>query len=340
MKKHVSSVWLFSLCLLWPLASCSDTEDEGGGGSGTAPAEITSSVLPSVTDGFSPIVDNGVVTYYVENEYLDDDEPKTYMAFEMTSGSVKEAALNLVFDKEGEAKQWYELFSKLTVEDLLYEDDDDYDDDDWYSASLGKKTSTLQHSSINRNVHRLLSNFSTTSASGERLDLSVSRRGKVVYFDLETLKGVHKDDLKNLIYIWTGAAGWLVEYPQLEHFVFGSYDERSGVYTAPGIYNIKGTAYRIETSYNSEGYLNKFNTIMTLPSAQLAQFIAEEFADLSFSVGTGYIYSPNVSLSGNTITVEAAIIGDITPEMTLSILYQLDATIAQPFSMIMAYSIF
>lgn len=299
-------LYMLMVSILIPMSivttSCSkDGDDEPG-----VSTNLTSATMPSKV-GWSGNFDNGIATY-TDNNHNDPDEIPAYMAFSFKNGICNKGVVNLVLPSEAIAKQFAEMMNSGDWSGL--EDDDDYDD---YST----------RSSVSKSIFKIECTRSmlksATRSNEESLPINVSRDGNVVYMVITCVEGLTSDEIKTVVTAWTTG-----NYPS-DRVMFGKYE--NGVYVCNNMRGI-GMDYRIDTSYNSDGFCTKYTTTVKMPTRAWAQVMYQSlYEDIQYNK-TQYlqIYGglPELSISGTTIILDAVINGDLTESQVFSTIVAID----------------
>lgn len=311
--KKTNFLWSYLTLLMvgvmsFTLVSCSSDDD----GDDTPPTgssgNLVSNVIPD--EDWSGDMQNGTATY-VPYTIEEDDEMQPYYAFNFTTGVCTEAVFDIVCPDEQFAKMLEQAFK-----DGSWVDMDDDDEDDYYA---------LRSNIIPANMRAKLKTATraATDINLQDLALPVKRYGKVLYFYIDCLKGLSSEDVKELVNNWNG-----VYSDRPAKVIAGHWDETTGRYTLNKMYGIE-SSYEINTTFEN-GLLKKFVTSATFPNKTWAQMLYEVLEEQNSSLGSYFGVYPEATISGNKVTENAAIIGDVTKEQTMELIATIDYLNSRP----------
>lgn len=317
-KKMKKTNFLWSLLTLlmvgvmsFTLVSCS-SDDDGGGTPPPSDSEgLVSNVIPD--EDWSGDMQNGIATY-VPYAAEDDEDITPYYAFNFKDGNCTEAVFDIVCPNEQFAKMLEKAFkdgSWAIMDDD--DDDDDYDNYPYYSKAF----------SANMRSHLKAMTRETFDINLRDLALPVKRSGKVLYFYIDCLKGLSGADVKELVNRWSG-----ISEDAPAKIIVGNYNEATGRYTCNNMHGI-GVNYEINTTYENN-LLKTYVTNVTFPNRTWAQMMYESLEEQNNSLGYYFGIYPEATISGNKVTENAAIVGDVTKEQTLEMIAYIDQLNSQP----------
>lgn len=323
LKSSASRVGVWSACVAFALftavsfTSCSDDDDDNGGG-GSDEGGLVDSTLPS--EGWSGSELNGVLTYVPEA-----DEP-SYFAFKFENGICKNAVYNFVCESDAEARYMYSVLKDGTWVDLIDDDESDY-----YAESVrtaGVADASLKNAPLfsASKVVEVAGKFAGATRAGDFLaKYDVSRDGKVVYVNIDCLKGKTSAQVKYVANAWV--KGFENEVPS--SFLFGTWNEASGTYTCTDLYGI-GAKYEVKVS-TANGFVTKYVTTLTMPSDSWAVLIERSMEESVDGYEQIFGASPTIVREGNKVSLNAIIIGQVSTETVMDILYVIDYMNNIPF---------
>ena len=318
--KRNAILWMFGaiFCAITSLCACSDNDDEGRGNGNVDNGELVSDKVPDVS-GWSGSTDNGVCTY--TSEYADYQDYPGYYAFDFKNGTCQEAVYNMVCESEAEAQFLADLLNNATFDDLL-------DDEEIYAQ---KSLTTSQESILGQSLNYLqtLKKVMMKSAPATRADLlgiSCSQSGKVIVFALDCFKGKNGEEAQYVMKVWdTG----LVTEDLPDAPIFGTYNESTGQYVNASIMGLANSRYEINTQYEGD-ILTQFTTTLTLPNDTWAWALEENFQEQAEDYIEMFGEAPEISRTGNKVTVKAIIMDEITRTQITDYIVLLDLMMNMP----------
>lgn len=304
MKRLLSCfVAIATVCALC-FTSCKDDDpkdpDPNAGG-------LVSDKVPA--EGWSGNADNGILKYSLGE--ADEDEPNTYYAFNMKDGVCESAVVNVVMPDANIAKQ----FAKILNDGSWVNYGDDEDDEDDYYAPRHSFDMTLAV------MKRALSIRATRANLA--LPIPVKQSGKVIYVSLPNMKGLSDSDLRTVMEVWNGYAS---EIP--DHVIFGKYE--NGTYTCSNMHGMN-IDYVVNTQFNTAGHCTKYVTRITLPTEGWAQFYYEVYEEQISDFEMQFGQRPDLSISGKTVVLDAAIVGEVSRADVDAMICTLDWLNNRPF---------
>lgn len=306
MKKFINYAVAMATLLALGLTSChSGDDDDYFEPLNPEDKELVSSNVPS--EGWSGDSQNGIFKY-APAEYEPEDI-NSYYAFNMKNGVCQSAVLNLVMESATQARQLAQILNNGTWANTDDDDDDDYDDGE-YKSRPGNRPFDMTRSS-RRLVDRVYK-----SRSGVSLPMPVQQDGKVIYIVLPNFKGLSDIDIREVMELWNGNY-----YIVPDRIIFGKY--QNGVYTCNNMHGMN-IDYKIETGFNSDGFCTKYTTSVTLPTESWAELYYEMYEEQMWDFEEQFGQRPDLQLNGNTVTLDAIIIGDISQAQIDAMIYALD----------------
>lgn len=300
MKKIYLLLVSFFMISSMALTSCKGDDEDGP--EVVADKDLVSSKVP-LSEGWSGNSQNGVLKYAPED--YEEDEINSYFAFSMKDGECDEAVYNIVAPDALTAKLLATQFnSGKWVGDMDFDDDDD----DVRATRSGKI-------SFAQRVLRQIKKFKATRADFT-LPIPVKSNGNVLYIVLPNVKGVNADELKKVVEYWAGD-GYVVP----DHVLFGEY--KNGVYTCKNMHGMN-IDYVINTAYNSNGICTKYTTTMTFPTKDWATFYYEIYESQLDDFEESFGCRPELARKGNSVILDAVIIGDVNKTMIDQMIYTID----------------
>ncbi|MDE6811523.1 MAG: hypothetical protein K2J15_04150 [Muribaculaceae bacterium] len=270
--------------------------------------DLISSEVP-YEEGWSGDSRNGTLKYTPED--YEEDEPNSYFAFSMKDGRCDEAVYNVVMPNAVTARLWA---SKLNSGTWV---DDDWDDDEYYRPESRGEVSAM--------TKRILKQIKKTNAtrSGFTLPIPVTCNGRVLYISLPNVKGLTASELEKVMDYWVGN-GYVVP----DHVLFGKYED--GVYTCSNMHGMN-IDYVVRTKFNDSGICTKYTTTMTFPTGDWADFYYEIYESSLDQYEESFGRRPDLSRDGNSVILDAVIIGDVTRRDVDDMIYTLDWMNNSPF---------
>ena len=309
--KENAIMWMFGVlfCATACLCGCSD-DDEGGNG-GVDNGELVSSQVPD-TPGWAGSTDNGVCTYTPQG--VDYQDYPGYYAFDFEGGVCQEAVYNLVCSSEAEAKYMSDFLNNGSFDDLL-------GDEEYSLLPLPADSRSVLAQAVKQlQAVRKVMTQAKPATRADLLGISCTQSGKVVVFKLDCFKGKDGETAKFVMQAWdTGLT--LDSLPDAP--VFGSYNEATGQYVNNSIMGIANSRYEISTSYEGD-ILTDFTTTLTLPNATWALLLEESFNEQAQDYIEMFGQAPEISRNGNSVSVKAVILNDVTRAETKSYIIVLD----------------
>lgn len=291
------------------LSACSD-DDEGGNG-GVDNGALVSDQVPD-TPGWSGSTDNGVCTYTPQG--VDYQDYPGYYAFDFKDGVCQEAVYDLVCESEMEAQYISNVLNNGTFEDLM--GDEEYS---LASATTDQKSLLGQSLRYLQTLRKVMAK-TVPATRADLLGISCTQSGKVIVFKLDCFKGKDGETTQYVMQAWdTGLT--LDSLPDAP--VFGTYNEATGQYVNNSIMGIANSRYEINTSYEGD-ILTDFTTTLTLPNATWALLLEEGFNEQAQDYIEMFGQAPEISRNGNSVSVKAVILNDVTRAETKSYIIVLD----------------
>ncbi|MBD5194474.1 MAG: hypothetical protein HDS84_01620 [Bacteroidales bacterium] len=304
MKKFLTGVVAMTTILALAFTSCKSGDDDDFEPLSPEDKVLVSSDVPS--EGWSGNTDNGILKY-APSEY-DNEDINTYFAFNMKNGVCDNAVINIVLQNSVQAKQLAQMLNNGTWIEEEEDDDDDY-------AYSNRSKSQSRSFDITNSLLKCISR-ANASRAGVTLPIPVQQEGKVIYVVLTNFKGLHADDIKTAVDLWSGNS-----YTVPDRVIFGTYV--NGVYTCKNMHGMN-IDYLVETKFNNSGICTKYTTTITLPDENWAAFYYEAYEEQLWDFEQQFGQRPDLKLTGKTVILDALIMGDITREQVNSIIYSLD----------------
>lgn len=262
-------------------------------------------VTPDVptTKGWSGETKDGVAYYTLENDAdLEDGEYNSYFAFTLGNSKVKAATFSVITGSNAEAQVLAKLFNNGT---WISEEDD-----------ANVKAPRKVAGAIN-NVRKIAKKLAATRAN-ELLPIPVSVSGKVVYVNIDKLKGLNFAEIKNLIEFWDTDSEITAD-----KFIFGKWDEKKGKYLCEDMALI-GVTYEVNVEFDSNDICKSYVTTITCPSTSWAEVMEQSLEEQIEVFEDIFGRRPVIDRSSNKVTLEAAIVSDVNKEDIVYTLQQLD----------------
>lgn len=302
MKKFLSGIVAVSTILALAFTSCKSGDDDDFESLSPEDKALISSVVPS--QGWSGNTENGILKY-APYEY-DDDEISTYFAFNMKNGVCDNAVINIVTYSSTQAKQLAQMLNNgFWVDGDNGIDDYANNNANYKSRSFDVANSLLRHAARGKG-----------SRAGFTLQIPVQQEGKVIYVVLTNVKGLSANEIKKVVNYWSGES---MAIP--DHVIFGKY--ANGIYTCENMHGMN-IDYVIETKFNTTGFCTQFKTSITLPNENWAQFYYESYEDQMDDFEQQFGQRPELKIDGNSVILNAVIIGDLTQEDINTMVYAID----------------
>ena len=300
------------------LVSCSSDDDGGNTPPPSGSGGLVSTVIPD--EDWSGDMQNGTATY-VPYAAEDDEDIMPYYAFNFKDGTCTEAVFDIVCPNEQFAKMLEQAFKdgSWTIMGDDDDDDDDYDDYEDYDDYAYRSKAF----SANMRSHLKAMTRAASDINLRDLALPVKRSGKVLYFYIDCLKGLNGADVKELVNRWSG-----MSYDTPTKVLVGNYNEATGRYTCNKMHGID-VKYEINTTYENN-LLKTYVTNVTFPNRTWAQMMYENLEEQNSSLGSYFGVYPEATISGNKVTENAVVIGDVTKEQTLEMIAYIDQLNSQP----------
>lgn len=260
------------------------------------------------TQGWSGNSENGVWKYATDD--YDAEDINTYFAFKMNNGTCEAGVYNVVMPNANMAGQLAKMLNDGTWIEDFEDDSDDY--------------STKYRASANM-VGKVIRFISRTYSSRSQivLPIKVRQEGKVVYVTIPNIKGLSSDDIRTIVQYWNGNS-----YELPNKVLFGQYE--NGVYSCKNMHCMN-IDYFVTTQFNGNGLCTKYVTKISLPTSAWAQFYYENLEDTLDEYEIQFGKRPTLTINGNTVTLDAIIIGDVTHEDVDLMIYYLDWANNCPF---------
>lgn len=303
------SLLAMALCATMNFTSCSSDDPTENN---TVTEGLVEQTLPTET-GWSGSFENGITTY---TPNISGADYPTYYAFSFENGVCNDAVYNVICEDETEASYFCNLLNNGTFDDM---ESDDYS----YQAN---KTSVLSQSLRQLNAFKQVALKNNKASRADMLGISCSQNGKVVFCKLNVFVGKDGEAVKATIDVWGGQLDFnnLPDTP-----LFGTYDSNTGTYTNNSIMGIANSKYEIHTQYDGDN-IDEFITTLTLPNpswAELAQeLLSEQTSDYVEMFGS----APQITVTGNQVSIEAVIVGDVPKEIIEKYIVVLDMILNQP----------
>lgn len=296
MKKFLSTTLAMSMILALGFTSCK-SDDVDYPELTPDDKELINPAVPA--EGWSGNTENGVLKFAPE-QY--DEDANTYFAFNMKNGVCEKGVINVVMPSATQARQIAAMLNNGTWAE---EDDDEDYEADYQAASFDMTTALMKK--ISR---------ANASRAGIILPIPVQQEGKVIYVVLPNAKGLSATELKMVVDLWDGNSSITPD-----RVIFGTYS--NGVYTCNNMHGMN-ISYRIETEFNAAGFCTKYLTKITLPNEDWASFYYDVYEEQMWDFEQQFGQRPELSLNGNTVTVNAFIVGEISQSQIEATIYTLD----------------
>ncbi len=278
--------------------------------------QIVTTNVPS-TLGWSQNDSEGIAYYTVTNDAdLEDGEYNSYFGFAIKGDKVKAAVFSLVTGSEAEAATIAKLFNNGT---WISEEDE---------ADL-KAPARKVAGALGRNLRAAVKKVANTRAN-MLLPIPVLVSGKVIYINIPQLEGLSVAEVKNVMLYWNTDANI-----DADKFIFGKWDEKKGTYTCTNMGGVNIT-YVVNVEFNSNEYCTKYLTTVTCPNPSWAQVMYSSLEDQCDTFEDMFGRRPVLSITGNVVSVDAAIINDVKKESIENALMQLDWINNMPMLYLMA----
>ena len=302
MKKAKYLLMIVMLC--FTLASCHSDDPDAGKLTTTINEALISPNVPE--QGWTSDAREGVLKYSPDD--YESGEANGYFAFEMRNGLCEEAVYNVVMPDPLSAKILAEQLNTGTW----------IQDNDFITRASGCKVIC----NLSQNILQTLNPTNLTRAS-LTLPIPVSRSGRVLYVSIPNIKGLSETDLYEIMDVWCGNV-----YDIPRHVMFGKYE--NGVYTCSNMRGL-GMDYEIETEYNQSGCCVLYRTMITLPTKGWAELIYSEYEDQMWDFEQQFGDRPKLSIEGNTVIMDALILGDLYKSDVDTLIYSIDWLNNAPF---------
>lgn len=300
MKKFYLLLASFLTISSMALTSCNgDDKDEP---EKTDDKELVSTKVP-LEEGWSGNGQNGILKYAPDD--FEEDDINSYFAFDMKDGECDKAVYNIVMPDAQTAKYLASQFNNGTWLDL--------DDDDFYDVRATRSGKVTFAQRVLNQIKKLKA---TRAESMFTLPIPVQCNGRVLYIVLPNFKGTNSSDLKKVVEYWTGNG---ITIP--DHVLFGEY--KNGVYTCKNMHGMN-IDYKVETQFNSDNICTKYTTTMTFPTNDWAVFFYQVYESQLDDYEESFGRRPELTKKGNSVILDAVIIGDVTRQIIDDLIYSLD----------------
>ena len=296
-----------ALALATMLTSCHSDDPDEGQVLPTVDNELIAPTPPA--GGWTGSASDGILKY-APCDYTDEDDFNSYYAFEMKNGICETAVFNVVMPDAMTARM---IAQRLNSGTWVYDEDDDYDDDYYYLSTRASDTRVVYDM-----LARALRPAGTVTPTRATLTLPVpvNQSGSVLYVTLPNMKGLTSGNLHTVMEVWTGNASQIPD-----HVIFGTYE--NGVYRCSDMLGV-GISYLIETEYNQAGYCVLYRTSITLPNEGWAELYYAQYEEQMADFEQQFGQRPELKRNGNTVILNALILGDFTHETIDEMVYALD----------------
>ena len=286
-------------------SSCSSDDNES-----PVSGELVSDVVPS-NEGWSGNSANGVSTYLPDGA----EDAEVYYAFSFSDGVCTDAVFNVVCSSAEEAG-----YIASMLNSGAWAEEEDEEEEDYYSLKNAESSLNQQVLFQTSSVKKALSRQAASLSRASSLAIACTQQGKVVFFKLDALKGCSLEDVKYVMEVWNNG----LQYENLpSHCIFGEWNASTGKYTANNVYGFLNTKYEITTQYDGN-YLDEFKTTLTMPNQDWAMIIEESWLEQQYEYEEMFGSAPEVTRSGNRVTMEALILDEVDKEQTLQLIIALD----------------
>lgn len=285
MKKfYVFSMFAIMLGVVVSFSSCSKDDDGVTEG-------LVSEKVPS-QKGWSGSTENGICTYTPD---YDDEDVDGYYAFSFKDGICDDAVYNMIFETEAEAKRAADLLNNGTFEDLDALDEED----EIYEAGNDMAKALSQVRLIRKAILK-----DQPASRADKIGVSCTQQGKVVFFKIECLKGKDGATVKLVVLAWYDGDIESSKIP--EKPIFGTYDSEAGKYTLNNVMGLKDSKYEIIVSFESD-MVKSVKTVVTLPNESWAIYMEEDLQGQADEFWELYGNQVTVNREGNKVTLNAVI---------------------------------
>lgn len=309
MKKfYVFSMFAMMLSIVVSFSSCSKDDDGVTEG-------LVNQTVPT-QKGWSGSMENGICTY--TPDYGDEDSDM-YYAFSFKDGKCDDAVCNLIFDSEDIAKEYARILNSGTFDELnaLDEEDEIYESGDDMAKVLRQV----------RLIKKAILNGQPASRA-DKIGVSCTQQGKVVFFKIENLKGKDGATVKLVVQAWYDGDIESSKIP--EKTIFGTYDSEAGKYTLNNVMGLKDSKYEIIVGFESD-MVKSVKTVVTLPNESWAKYMEEDLQGQADEFWELYGNQVTINREGNQVTLNAVIsYSEISRDDILKFIVSADIILSTP----------